>query len=236
MSGQEFTQTFQIPIVAAGLSAVDYFELQGTGTYIIKALSYYADVDLEASVGGSVVQLRESATSGTGTNTFFLYTESPTLAPVANQVTQLISDSTQQLITQQNCLGMAARVLTAGNLFFTVSYIYIPTASTWINNFLRVASQLAAPSTQTFNGPTSGNAYIIKSIYVTPVSAAAGSLTLSFGNGTTTSLLDTPVVIAAGTSYVYSVPIYLQTGYFIQIKNNGASSLNINISYAQEPS
>lgn len=228
MSGQEFTQTFKVEATVSGLTPLTCFQMEGTGVYIVKNIAYYATVNFAS--GAYVVQFKSSLTAGAGSGLIPIYTVS-TDVPVENEVINI----EDEFILTQNCIGISGNLIGAGDLYFTITYIYIPYASTWVNGFLS-SPLLVSPSTnESFSGPESGNAYIIKSIIAANFTGLDGEISLSYNNGTMTALLATQSTVDAGETFVYSLPLYLQPGTSVSINNVGSAQFDVLISYTQDP-
>lgn len=228
MSGQEFTQTFKVTATAIGLTPLTCFQMQGTGVYIVKNIAYYATVNFDA--GDYIVQFQSSTTTGAGSDLIPIYTSS-TLIPAQNEV----SNIQDEFILTQNCIGISASLISSGNLYFTITYIYIPSTSTWVNGFLSSPLLISPSANEPFSGPGIGNAYVIKSILVANFTGVDGEVSLSYNNGTMTTLLATQSTVDAGETFVYSLPLYLQPGTSILIDNVGAATFDVLISYTQDP-
>ncbi len=230
---QEFTETFLYTAAGAGQFAVQYFQLQGTGKYIVKNLSYYATVDL---VGSSTYTVKfSSSSSDVGANLIPIYNSSPVTGPLENIVSQVYSNS--QIILTQNYIGVTANMSGAGNFYVTITYIYIGSTSEWADNFISEALTIPVSSSDTVSGPGSGSSYILKSVIIlNNTDGTTGTAQLLTLNGVTTSLLDSEITLADENTYFYSLPFYLATGTSIRVKNTGPVELTALVSYTQEPS
>lgn len=237
MAGQEFTQTFSVASAGTGPTDVAYFLLQndvGNGTYIIKNISYYATVDFLLSNYGIAIG---SSSDNAGTNLFPVYVSTPNPVTSENIVTQISND----FIVNKNYISVTANLAGVGTLYLTITYIYIPSTSPWAANFLSYPSLIDNGAKDALSGPGSGNAYIIKSIYLCNLNSSEANvqIELSSPNGSQDILLDTRQTIDSGNTYIFTKPIYLQVGYTLTINNDtGESSVPIEslISYTLDPS
>lgn len=236
MAGQEFTQTFKVTGTGTGPTPPTYCQLQddaGNGTYIVKNISYYATVNFMLST--FEMQFVSSADDA-GTGLFPIYVNTPDPATDANVVIEIAD----QFILKQNYIGASGTLSAAGTIYFTITYIYIPSTSIWGSNFLCEPLQVDSGSQGSLEGPTSGNAYVIKSIYIANLNNAAANVQIQLS--TTTQLQNVILAvedpISASNTVTFIKPVYLQVGQTLIINNNVGSSVGVEalISYTQDPS
>lgn len=231
MAQVEFTQQFQIAYTSG---VATYVQLQSTpGIYVVKGLTCYSSVGITPSGSESLVIINASSSGGGGDE--YIYSTDATVD--ANVILPVFSPL-QQVILTENYLGFRAISASSGNLIMQISYSFFPTSNTLAANFGNsyqsvTASTVGAP----FTGLSATVPTIIKSISitnafntstlaVTPLLTTASTTDLAFDNTTT---------IAAGGSYVYTLPLYLTSADTISIQNAGSATCYVLYSYTQDP-
>lgn len=230
MAQVEFTQQFQVAYTSG---TPFYVQLQTTaGVYIVKSLTCHSTVGI-ASTGSQSLAVM-SATSNVGAGLKYLYA---TDATVASNVNIPVFSPAQQVILTQGYLGFLAVSPSSGNMIIQISYSFIPTANALDVNFSSSYYTVLAPATgAVFTGLSATIPTILKSIAITnPINTASITVTPLLTTATTSNLaFDSATTIAAGSSYTYTLPLYLTSADTVSIASSGSSTFYVLYSYTQD--
>lgn len=234
MAQVEFTQTFTVTGLGSGATTAQgnpalYLLLaQGSGLYIVKSLTCYSTTGFFAGSPYSVQVVANNTNSGPGTPVY-----SDDSGTAANVVDVIFSPS-QQIILNQQYIGFNVNMLLAGTLQVIISYVFIPITNLLAGNFSRTNLSVTNTTGASFTGNDNDNndATIIKSIgIINPTTAGSATVSLLL-NGVKFS---NSVVLAAGQSYFYTSPLYINDTQSITVNASGAGvPINVWYSWTQE--
>jgi hypothetical protein len=222
MAQVEFTQTFTLAL-PMGSSVGNVVTLNGAalGTYIIKSLTCYSSTGLANTAPAYSVQIESLGA--------LIWSD---VSAAGAFVIDAILSPTRQMIITSPALTVNVNMTAAGNFFLVISYSFIPAANALIGNFGSTTASITATTGAPLVGASATQATIVKSIIVVNTDAANPTTITPLLN---TVAFDAPTTIAAGVSYVYSEPLYINNTQTITITTSGAGvAAQVNYSYVQD--